>query len=119
MRLAYLRKLVRRKGPDGHAQRWFADLDAAAAAVRHRHGRQFLADLVVITQRGHPYNQDIRFEDNMNDVFNKTQQSLLAASHVSRDHYLFQVPASDTIRGLARVARERACKVPGAFGGRE
>jgi len=80
---------------DGAPIRWMNAYDSAAFNVKHRHARMFLIDLTVILQSCSPYAmRNIDFTDNLNQVFEKTGQSLKAASHILRDETLFQAFAN-------------------------
>ena len=86
-----LKRLANHKGEDGSSIRWFAEYDASVQALRHRHCRMLLADLVVILQGASPYNSNVDFNDDLSEVFQKSGQSMQAACHVLRDESLFQV----------------------------
>jgi hypothetical protein len=86
-----LRRLAHHKGEDGASIRWFAEYDASVQALRHRHSRMLLADLVVIMQGASPFNAAVDFGDDLSEVFRKAGQSMQAACHVLRDESLFQV----------------------------
>jgi hypothetical protein len=88
--LAALRRLAYHKGEDGSSIRWFAEYDASALALRYRHSRMLLADLVVIMQGCSPFNPALDFTDDLSAVFCKAGQSMQAACHVLRDESLFQ-----------------------------
>jgi hypothetical protein len=90
-RLVVLRRLAHHKGEDGSSIRWFAEYDASVQALRHRHSRMLLADLVVIMQGASPFNAEVDFADDLSEVFRKSGQSMQAACHVLRDESLFQV----------------------------
>ena len=78
------------QGEDGSSIRWFAEYDASVQALRHRHARMLLADLVVIMQGASPFNAAVDFTDDLAEVFRKSGQSMQAACHVLRDESLFQ-----------------------------
>jgi hypothetical protein len=94
--LTALRRLAYHKGEDGSSIRWFAEYDASAMALRHRHSRMLLADLVVIMQGAVPFNPAVDFADDLSTVFQKAGQSMQAACHVLRDESLFQVISRNT-----------------------
>jgi hypothetical protein len=89
-RLVILRRLAYHKGEDGSSIRWFAEYDSSVQALRHRHSRMLLADLVVIMQGASPFNAAVNFTDDLSEVFRKSGQSMQAACHVLRDDSLFQ-----------------------------
>jgi hypothetical protein len=93
-RLATLRQLARNKGKGSKSSRWFSEYDSSVRALEERHCRMLLSDLVLIMQGASPYNPPLDFHDNMADVIHKSGQSMMAASHVLRDDYLFQVSES-------------------------
>jgi hypothetical protein len=89
-RLVVLRRLAYHKGEDGSSIRWFAEYDSSVQALRHRHSRMLLADLVIIMQGASPFNAAVDFADDLSEVFRKSGQSMQAACHVLRDESLFQ-----------------------------
>jgi hypothetical protein len=100
--LAALRRLAYHKGEDGSSIRWFAEYDASALALRHRHSRMLLADLVVIMQGAVPFNPALDFTDDLSTVFQKAGQSMQAACHVLRDESLFQAISRNQPPSLAK-----------------
>ena len=55
--------------------------------------RMLLVDITLIAQNCSPYGLAVAvdFEDNLNQVFQKTGQSLVAAAHICRDQRMFSV----------------------------
>lgn len=58
--------------------------------------RMLLVDIALIAQNCSPYGlaHAVNFEDDLNKVFQKTGQSLVAAAHISRDQRMFSVRIS-------------------------
>ncbi len=90
-RLDKLAHIATVKGSAAKSSRWFSDYDAADSVLSERHARMLLSDLVAISQGGSPFNLAADFYDTVSDVFQKTGQSMIAASAILRDEYMFKV----------------------------
>jgi hypothetical protein len=95
-RLLTLRKVVGGAGELAEKERWFASLDAASDVQQFRHFHMFCVDWAILLQSASPYRHDIRFRDELGDVFRKEGQSLQVASHILHDDRLFQVQGCAT-----------------------
>ena len=83
--------MAKRRHRTGHKTRWFADSDAAAFNLKHRHTRMVLVDLVAIMQRCAPYGMLVNFDENLGDLFRSLGQSMVVACSVLRDDLMWQV----------------------------
>ena len=102
--------MARRKGDSGSSERWLSAFDSATACAKGRHLRMLLVDITLILQNCSPFGlaHAVDFNDNLNTVFQKTGQSLVAAAHILRDERMFAVRFSGNsclIRGLGLFGR--------------
>ena len=82
-----------RKGEPGKAERWMSTFDSTGAAAKTRHMRMLLVDttLILLNASPHGLTGQVRFNDDLAKVFQKTGQSLVAAAHILRDERMFMV----------------------------
>lgn len=102
------------KGSGAKSFRWFSDYDAADRVTAHRHCRMLLVDLVVISHGVAPFNARADFYDTVADVFQNTGQSMVAASAILRDEYMFKVSSRllggcRTMVGVAGAGHVKGC----------
>ena len=89
-------------------------MDSTIDELRRRHSKMLLVDSTLIAQNCSPAGlaANVDFNDDLNKVFTKTGQSLLAAGHILRDQIMFQVRGPTLQQESEHVVIQAICFFP-------